>query len=269
MNWIDKLEHKYKRFAISNLTKYLVIGTAFVFIINLFNGFRQLTQMMYLDPTLVLQGQIWRVITFIFIPPIDGIWIIPALYVFYIFGTALEKFWGDFRFNLYYLIGVLAAIAAVFLGGEATSEFLNMSLFLAFAYLYPNREILLFFVLPIKVKYLGWFNIAFIVLSIILRPGARITALLSLLNFVIFFGREMYNDWFLLHLSSILKKRRRRKFKVIAPQAKITQMMYTCCVCGRTSKEYPELKFSYCYKCGSDVEYCQYHINNHNHIMKH
>ena len=268
MNWIDRLERKYQRFSVKNLTKYIVIGTAFVFILSLFKEFKSIDQILNLDSYLVLKGQIWRLITFIFVPPAIGFWIIPALYVFYVFGSSLERFWGSFRFNLYYLIGVLSAILAAFLGGKVTSEFLTMSIFLAFAYLYPNYKLLFFFVLPLKVKYLAWFDIVLTVISIIFRPESRITAALSFASFFVFFGRDIYFNWISPRIKAAAKRRKRRKFKVITSQVKPSQMVYTCCICGRTSKEHPELKFSYCYKCGSDVEYCQDHLTNHEHIIR-
>lgn len=268
MNWIDRLERKYGRYAIKDLAKYLVIGTAFVFVLGLFGDFRYITSMLYLERSLVLQGQVWRLITFIFIPPIQGFWVVFALYLFYIFGSSLERFWGSFRFNLYYFIGILAAIVAAFLGGTVTPEFLSMSIFLAFAYLYPNFKLLLFFILPVKIKYLAWFNLVFILFSIIFRPDARITALLSLTSFVVFFGRDIYDTWLSPRIKTLSKKRRRKKFKVIAP-VKISDITYTCRICGRTSKDHPELKFAYCFKCGSDYEYCEEHLTNHDHIIKH
>lgn len=194
MNWIDRLERKYSRFAIKNLTKYLIIGTAFVFIISLFDDFRYIEALLTLEPSLVMKGQIWRLVTFVFVPFVGSFWIIFVLYIFYVFGTALERYWGSFRFNLYYFIGVLAAIVAAFLGefwgGKVTSEFLYMSIFLAFAYLNPNYELLLFFIIPVKVKYLAWFDVVFTVLSIIFRPETRITALLSFTSFVVFLERR-------------------------------------------------------------------------------
>lgn len=268
MNWIDRLERKYRRFAVRNLTKYLIIGTAFVFILSLFKKFGDINQILYLDSHLVLKGQIWRLITFVFVPPIESFWIVLALYVFYLFGSSLERLWGSFRFNLYYLLGVLSAILAAFLGGKVTSEFLNMSIFLAFAYLYPNFKLLLFFIIPVKIKYLAWFNIGYLVLSMVLSPQSRITSVLSLVNFFVFFGGEIYNNWLLPRFKSAAKRRRRRKLKVITSQVKPSEIVYTCYICGRTSKEYPELKFSYCYKCGSDVEYCQDHLANHEHIIR-
>jgi len=103
LNWIDRLERKYSRFAIKNLTKYLIIGTAFVFIISLFDDFRYIEALLTLEPSLVMKGQIWRLVTFVFVPFVGSFWIIFVLYIFYVFGTALERYWGSFRFNLYYL----------------------------------------------------------------------------------------------------------------------------------------------------------------------
>jgi len=111
----------------------LIIGTAFVFIISLFDDFRYIEALLTLEPSLVMKGQIWRLVTFVFVPFVGSFWIIFVLYIFYVFGTALERYWGSFRFNLYYFIGVLAAIVAGFLGefwgGKVTSEFLYMSIF--------------------------------------------------------------------------------------------------------------------------------------------
>lgn len=273
LNWIDKLERRYQRFAIKNLTKYLIIGTALVFILGIFDDFRFISSLLVLDPVLVMKGQIWRLITFVFVPFIGSFWIIFTLYIFYIFGNALESYWGSFRLNLYYLIGVLAAIVAAFLGGflggRVTSEFLYMSVFLAFAYLNPNFELLLFFIIPVKIKYLAWFSLVFTALSIIFRPESRITAVLSFANFIVFFGKEVFDNYMSPRVKELDRKRRRRKFKIIASSVKTPEIIYTCCVCGRTSKEHPELKFAYCFKCGSDYEYCQEHLTNHEHIIKH
>jgi len=272
LNWIDRLERKYSRFAIKNLTKYLIIGTAFVFIISLFDDFRYIEALLTLEPSLVMKGQIWRLVTFVFVPFVGSFWIIFVLYIFYVFGTALERYWGSFRFNLYYFIGVLAAIVAGFLGefwgGKVTSEFLYMSIFLAFAYLNPNYELLLFFIIPVKVKYLAWFDVVFTVLSIIFRPETRITALLSFTSFVVFFGKEVFDVYLLPSVKRLDRKRRRKKFKVIVSSVKTPEIVYTCCICGRTSKDHPELKFAYCFKCGSDYEYCQDHLKNHEHVIR-
>lgn len=273
LDWIDKLERKYKRYAIQGLIKYLVIGSVFVFVAMRLsggsNGF--VVDKLNLNIESIKHGQIWRLVTFIFIPPTDSIFIIFVLYIFYIFGTALERYWGSFRLNLYYLIGMISAIVAAIISRQTGSaQFLNLSIFLAFAYIYPNFELLLFFILPVKVKYLAWFNVFFTLFSIAFRPiNIKIAAIMSLLNFFIFFGNDIANRWILPYTRKYIKKQKRKKFKVVAPQkSEPFQLVLKCEKCGRTSKEHPELIFAYCPKCGSDYVYCHEHLNNHEHIQK-
>lgn len=267
MNWIDRLERKYSRFAIKGLIKYIVIAAAFIFVaVNLsdkINYFVYKTLTLHRDG--ILQGQVWRLITFIFIPPNKNIFVIFALYVLYIFGRSLENMWGSFRFNLYYFIGVLSAIIAAFIAGSASTVYLSLSIFLAFAYLYPNFKLLLFFIIPVKAKYLAWFNVFFVITTLIFANiEDKVAALFSFLNFFIFFGRDFWRKWVTPKISAFLKKRRRRKFKVIVPPKKF-EFVHKCRECGITSKEFPNVFFGYCKICGSDYEYCEEHINNHKH----
>lgn len=190
MNWLDKLERKYGRHAIPNLMTTIVAGMALVFVCDLLFPRAQLTSYLYFSPALVMRGQIWRLITFIFIPPNSSIlWILFALYFYYFVGSSLENAWGSFRFNIYYLVGMLGSILAGFITGGATNSFLNLSLFFAFAAVYPNMQVLLFFILPIKIKYLAWLDAALYVFAFLggsLSTKAAIIA--SLVNVLIFFG---------------------------------------------------------------------------------
>jgi membrane associated rhomboid family serine protease len=268
LNWIDRLERKYNRFAIKGLIKYIVIVAAFIFVaVNLSEKVADfIYKMLTLNRYGILQGQVWRLITFIFIPPNNNIFVIFALYVLYIFGSSLENMWGSFRFNLYYFIGVLSAIIAAFITGSASTMYLNLSIFLAFAYLYPNFKLLLFFIIPVKVKYLAWFNVFFVILTVVFASMEdKVAAILSFSNFFIFFGRGFWKKWVAPKTSAFLKKQKRKKFKVIAPPKKF-EFVHKCRECGKTSKEFPEVFFGYCKICGSDYEYCEEHINDHKHI---
>lgn len=271
MNWIYRLEQKYSRFAIRGLIKYIVIVAAFIFVVvNLSLKLALIVyDMLTLNRDMILQGQVWRLITFIFIPPGSSIFVIFALYILYIFGSSLENIWGSFRFNLYYFIGVLSAIISAFIAGSASNVYLNLSIFLAFAYLYPDFKLLLFFIIPVKVKYLAWFNVFFVVLTVIFDSiENKIAAVLSLSNFIIFFGGDLWKKQIYPKASGFIsvysKKRKRRKFKVITPPKKI-EFVHKCRECGKTSREFPNMFFGYCKICGSDYEYCQEHINNHKH----
>ena len=149
---------------------------------------------LYFNRELILRGQIWRVLTFIFIPPKQSLlFILFALYFYYILGTALENRWGSRRFNLYYLVGILGNILGGFILGFNDNTFLNMSLFLAFACLYPDFEIMLFFFLPVKMKYVAIADAVLLLLQFFRSTGAvKLCMLFSMLPFFLFFGKQAW-----------------------------------------------------------------------------
>jgi membrane associated rhomboid family serine protease len=266
MNWIDKLERKYGKYAISGLMKYITIITAAVFLMRMFDTSGVFYSKIILDPAKVAQGQVWRLFTYIFIPPsTSAIWSLFALYFYYMIGTNLEREWGSFRFNLYYLIGMIGTTIAVYIaGGHGTSTYLNLSLFLAFAYIYPDFEVLIYFILPVKMKYLGWINWIFIGFTVITNPNLvdKIAALASVLNFFVFFGPGM--------LKGGNRKRqtysRRRDFNTSKKAASVG-LVQKCEICGVTHAENPNMEFRYCSKCEGRHCYCMDHIKDHEHIV--
>ena len=176
-NWLNKLERKYGRFGIPNLTNILVAGQILVFAIELFID-RTITAWVGLNRFFLLQGQIWRAITFVFIPFSGGsiLSVVLGIYFTWFVGTALEKEWGDFRYTLYFLLGMVGTV-------------------LAFAMLYPEVQLLLFFVIPIRVKYFGFFAAALWVFSFLSAPLAgKLSYLLSMLNVWAFFGPMAYRS---------------------------------------------------------------------------
>ena len=157
MNWLNQLERKLGRHYIPNLMKYLCFAMLGVFVLEYLPLPRSAYQLLYFNRELILRGEIWRLITFIFLPPSSSIiWVLFSLYFYYFLGTVLESYWGSARFNIYYAIGILGNIISGFILGVATNEYLNLSLLLAFAVLYPEHEILLFFFLPVKMRWIGW-----------------------------------------------------------------------------------------------------------------
>ena len=193
---LSRIERKMGRFYISGLMKYIVFGMLGVFVLDML----PLPQMgmasgfLYFNRDLILQGQIWRAITFIFIPPSSSLlFIVFALYFYYILGSALENRWGSRRFNLYYLVGILGNILGGFILGFNDNTYLNMSLFLAFACLYPDFEIMLFFFLPVKMKYVAIADAVLLLLQFFRSTGAmKLCMLFSMLPFFLFFWRELY-----------------------------------------------------------------------------
>ncbi|MFW6029985.1 MAG: rhomboid family intramembrane serine protease, partial [Halanaerobiales bacterium] len=218
-----------------------------------------------LNPYLVMQGEVWRLLTYIFIPPtFSPIFLIFVLYFYYMIGMNLENTWGSFKFNVYYLIGIIATtVVTFFTRGTATSFYLNLTLFLAFARLYPNFQILLFFIIPVKIKYLAWLNWAFFLFTILTGPmSQRITIIVALSNYFIFFGQDIIND--------IKRKKRvqhnRKRFYKKSPVSWGDEAIHKCTVCGITEKDDPKMEFRYCSKCNGAYEYCSKHLNDHEHI---
>ena len=194
--WLNKLERKFGRYAIHNFILILTIAMACVAFLDFFAAMSGapvgMSSYLYFDRDLILQGQIWRLISFIIVPPnVSIIFMIFALYLFYIFGNSLEDHWGSYKLNLYYLIGMLGTILGGFIVGATTNLYLNLSIFLAFAVLFPDYKILIFFVLPVKVKYLAYIDAGFFVLSLFLFPiEFKLACVFSIINFLIFFGPE-------------------------------------------------------------------------------
>ena len=191
------LEHKLRRYAISDLMKYIVIGQGIVFALLYIwptLGY-QLYSLITLTRTGLMRGQIWRLVTFVFVPPSSSpIFILFALYFYYMIGVGLENQWGKVKFNLYYLVGMLGSIIAALITGYADNTFLNLSLFFAYAALYPDEQVLLFMILPIKMKYLALVDAAlYLYYFIVGTASTRITIVLCLLNVVLFLGGDIIN----------------------------------------------------------------------------
>lgn len=261
---MNTLERRFGRYAISNLMAYIVATNGLVFLLaHTPHGARLIEQLQF-NSTLILRGEVWRLVSFVFIPPGFSIWVVFILYFYYLFGTRLEHEWGSFRFNIYYFTGMAGTVLAAFLVSAGASAFyLNLSIFLAFATIEPDFTILLFFILPVKVKYLAWlswFAIAFTVLAEPL-PG-KVMALVSVMNYFLFFGRDVVAEW----KSRALTYPRRRAFRARStPPPGVT--MHKCTVCGMTEKDDPLMDFRYCSRCNGHYEYCTPHLATHEHVI--
>lgn len=264
MKWIDKLERRLGKFAVKNLMTYIVGITGIVYALSYFDRSGFVIGKLMLIPRLVLRGEVWRLVTYIFIPPNSSmIWIIFILYFYYMVGSALEHEWGSFKFNIFYLVGMMGTTIAAFITGYgATSLYLNLSLFLAFARIYPDYELLLFFIIPVKVKYLAMFNWAYIIFIVLVGDmSTRLIAVVSILNYFLFFGRDILTRT----KSSRQVYSNRRRFKAELPR---DFTIHKCTICGKTEKNDPNMDFRYCPECEGDYEYCMDHVRNHEHIKK-
>ena len=196
MNWLTKLERKYGRWCIPNLIAILVGGQIVVYAVELFVN-RYITYFLTLTRPAFFAGEVWRLVTFLFVPFSSGGILSFALgaYFTWFIGSALEAVWGDFRFNLYILAGMLGAVLACLATGWADTYCLSLSLLLAFALLYPEMQVLLFYIIPIKVKYFGIFAAAIWVLSFFGTSWAgRLNYLLSMAGFFLFFGPVLWSN---------------------------------------------------------------------------
>ena len=191
------LERKLRRYVISDLIKYVVIGQGILYALMLVMptlGY-WLYNLMTLTRRGLFAGQIWRLVTFIFVPPSTSpVFILFSLYFYYVIGMSLENRWGKVKFNLYYLIGMLAAVIACLITGYASNTFLNLSLFFAFAAMFPDEEVLLFMILPVKMKYLAVLDAALYTYQFIVGSAStRVTIVLCLLNVFLFLGGDLIN----------------------------------------------------------------------------
>ncbi len=272
MNFFKRLEDRYSRYAIRNLSLIMIILYIIGYVIELFMP--DIIYYLYLSPYLILHGQIWRLISWIIIPPYSlSVWIIITLYFYYSIGTTLERTWGAFKFNVYIFSGIIftliAAFALYFITGMESYSFstyyICMSIFLAFAVTYPDMEVLLMMIIPIKMKWLGVaYGVMIIVTMIQGSWVTRVSIFASLLNFVIYFliTRDLYR--FTPH-----EIRRRNKFKRGTKQINPNNAngaRHKCTICGRTEKDDPNLEFRFCSKCDGNYEYCQDHLFTHTHI---
>ena len=285
MNWIDKLERKFGRHGgIPNLTVYIIICYVIGYLLTYMNP--SLLSMMSLDVSKILQGQIWRLVTWVIYPPSTGnflLFAISILFFYYPIGTSLERTWGSFRYTLYIFSGLLFVLIAAFItyfvtggfvvidgmtymigGSVFTTYYVSLSVFLAYAACYPDMQILLWFVIPIKMKWMGLVYGVMILYGIISGSMVtRIAIIASILNFIIFFLSTR-------NLSRYSPKERARKAKF--KQQSAPHMTYAngarhrCAVCGRTELDDPCLEFRFCSKCNGNYEYCQDHLFTHEHV---
>lgn len=274
MNWLNKLERKFGRFAIQNLTMVLIICYIAGYIVaytvpTLLNYFT-------LEPSLILHGQVWRLITWVMIPPGGNmLTIVIMLFFYYSIGTSLERTWGAFRYNVYIISGLIFTIIGAFLlyfitggvyiGALFNTYYINLSIFLAFAASYPDMQVLLYFVIPIKMKWMAIVYAVFVGYDLLTGNSVtRVAIISSLLSFVIFYlstkNLSRYKP------SEVARK---KKFKQAA-QESIRRPgdgpQHRCTVCGRTEQDDPKLEFRYCSKCSGNHEYCQDHLFTHEHI---
>src|SRR5213083_2280318 len=228
MTWLDKLERRFGFLGIPGLIRIVIGFTALVYVLVYLN--RGFESFLTLDPALILRGQVWRLVTYIFIPQtFSPLWMLLALWFLWFIGEGLERAWGPFRLTLYFVVGMIGTtIAAFFFGSNFSNGMLITSLFFAFARFYPDEVIYILFILPVKIKWLAWIYAAFLMLGFFLRPNSYRAALIAaFINYFIFFGPEIIHQ--ARHRHDVSTRRRFEDHSRVADDA-----LHHCAACGAT-----------------------------------
>ena len=259
---------------IPNLMLYIVLGTAVVYVMSQMSGNYFLYNLLVFTRSLILQGQIWRLITYPLTYNISNLLLMAvSLFCYYSLGRVMEQVWGTLRFNLFYFTGVVMMdIWCMIFGGQASVTYLNLSLFLGFATMYPDSQFLLFFIIPVKAWLFALIDLGIVLMDLITMPFPyNFFSVISLANYFLFFGKDVLNliprSWQAKFKSRGSRKSQPKVIHFDGEKVKKTpDYTHRCTVCGRTDVTNPEMEFRYCSRCHGYYCYCQEHINNHTHI---
>lgn len=306
MSWLSKLERKWGKYAIPNITLYLIICYAFGYVIELFNS--SFLNYLTLNPYAILHGQVWRLLTWIVVPP-EGLdlFTLVMLYFYFSIGTTLERTWGTFRYNVYLIGGMLLTIVGAFLfygvcvltgvtetitvmefgvslasfygfiANYFSTYYVCMSIILAFAATFPDVQVLFMFIIPLKIKVLGIIYAVIlgvqvlqdvISLSSYIRTGS-IGWYLPLADMTaILFSLLAFIIFFVTTRKSFRTPQQIKRQRTYHKQVMRPVTKHKCAICGRTDESDPDLVFRFCSKCDGNYEYCQDHIFTHKHVKK-
>src|SRR6476646_6865821 len=252
MSLLDKLERRFGFLGIPGLIRIVIGFTALVYVLVFLN--RGFESFLTLDPALILRGQVWRLVTYIFLPQtFSPLWVLLALWFLWFIGEGLERAWGSFRLTLYFAIGMIGTtLAAFFFGSNFSNGMLITSLFFAFARFYPDEVIYILFILPVKIKWLAWIFAAFLLLGFILNSNSYRAALVAAFaNYFIFFGPEIIRQ--ATHRHDVSTRRRRFEDHSRSDD----EALHRCAVCGATELTNPNLDFRV---ASNGEEYCMAHL---------
>lgn len=280
MKWftkkLDIFCYKHPRFGISNLMLYVVIGNAIVWLFSMMDTTNTLYNLLCFSPYHILHGQVWRLITFALIPNSSGILTVIFLYFYYFIGKTLEDRWGTPRFTLYFFSGIILTVIYGFVLYFTTginypvyADYIYLSMFFSFAAMFPDMQVLLFFIIPIKMKWLAIIDALYFIMAIVQTPfPLSLLPLVAVLNFFLFCGDT---------LIGYFRHRGRRKKGAVNFKREVHRIQYEqktkpytrrCEVCGRTDSDHPDLEFRYCSRCQGYHCFCIDHINSHQHFSE-
>lgn len=282
MNFMYKLERKFGKYAVSNLTLYLILGYVIGYVLSVVPSGSSLLLYLTLDPYQIIHGQVWRLVTWVLIPPsTQNIFFYVIMMMFYYqLGMSLERTWGTFRYNVYIFGGMFYTVLGAFItwlvlilrngyypalgqyvGWSVSTYYICMSIFLAFAVCYPDMQVMLYFVIPVKMKWLAYVYAALMVVDFLMNDGpGRVMLFMSLLNFLIFFfSTRDLRKW------NPKEAHRKQVYRQAVRPKQTGVTKHKCAICGRTELDDPTLEFRFCSKCNGNYEYCQDHLFTHKH----
>lgn len=281
MKWfsrkIDLFCYKHPRFGIANLMLYVVIGNVVVWLFSMMDTTYTLYNILCFDPYYILRGQVWRLLTFALIPNSSGFLALIFFYFYYFIGKTLEDRWGTPRFNLYFFSGMLFTIIygfiLYFVTGNSyavSAEYIYLSMFFSFAALFPDMHVLLFFIIPIKMKWLAIVDAVYFIIGVIQLPfPLNLLPVVATLNFLLFCGDTLLGYF---RPASRAQRKNATNFKRevhrIQYEQKLKPYNRRCEVCGKTDTDCPDLEFRYCSRCAGYHCFCIDHINAHQHFSE-
>lgn len=274
---IDMFCYRHPRFGVPNLMLYIVIISLAVWLLSIMDPSKTLMSFFVFSPERILKGEVWRIVSFIFVPQSLSFWELLFFYFYYWIGNVLEKEWGTPRFNIFLISGVLLTAVYGFIiyfitkqSIAVTTYFIYLSMFFSFATLFPDVQVLFMFIIPIKVKWLAYLDAAFFLLSMLTQSFPfNLLPLVAVLNYLVFFGDDLFSSLrsnkARYNKTTVNFNREKQKIKYEQKNASYTKK---CAVCGRTDTDYPDLEFRYCSRCAGYHCFCQDHINNHIHFTE-
>ena len=292
MNVLKKLRNRFERFCfqhrnwgIPNLMLYITVGSALVYCFTMATENALLYEWLAFDRSLILRGQVWRLLSYAILMNSSNVFFTLLMLVcYYSIGRAMENVWGTLRFNLFYLCGILIMdIYCMIFNCYADVYYLNLSLFLAYATMYPDAQFMIMFIIPVKAWILALVDLVLVLLGLLTSVFPyNLFSVLSIANYFLFFGKDVLRvipiSW-QANFRRLFRKRPKKKAGDVKPipfptagsyQATVAKpkapYTHRCVVCGRTDVSDPDLEFRYCSRCSGYHCYCEDHINNHTHV---
>jgi hypothetical protein len=290
MNAVDRFCYRHPKFGIPNLMLYIAIANAIIWLFGMMDTSGTLVELLMFSPYHILRGQVWRLVSFALLPHTTGFLALISFYFYYFIGRTIEREWGSGKFTIYFFSGMVLTVVFGFIvyfaygGGEGLSYiigsrviayYIYLSMFFTFATLYPDMQVLLFFFLPVKMKWLGLLDLALFIYDVVRLWSVfplNLLPVVAMLNYLLFCGGYLLD--YVRRSRPANRAQRdnmvhfRNEVRRIKQEERERGYTRKCEVCGRTDADYPDLEFRYCSRCQGYHCFCIDHINNHRHFTE-